>query len=306
MIAVGIGIPKHNVKTAKNGILDLDELEVIAGSEDRVLLVESYSTLNSILKNLTEKYCFDATVYQQKPIDIALLIDSTVSIGSEENFTLGIKFIQEILKDFDMRRDMTRFGAVMFGNRVYTESVIPFDYERNKNETLAALSNLKWMQGTSTATGLGIDYMVNNFVSKMRDDVARVGVVITDGQSQNSTKTKQAAKDALKKNIRMIAIGVGKVAKDLEQLKNGELNYEELVEIAGDKKFVLTVGDYATLLNMKNQLLSRLCVRTVSRNCSSIHQLPDTECTVELLLTLPLPHKSPEKLSKEVSSDDVK
>ncbi|KAH9494912.1 hypothetical protein Btru_020778 [Bulinus truncatus] len=198
-------------------------------------------------------------VYRQLPVDIALLIDSTASIGSQKYFTLGIEFIQEIIRDFDMKPNSTRFGAVMFGDRVYKESVIPFGYERNKADTIAALSNLKWMQGNSTQTGLGIEYIARNFL--FRPEAAKVGVVITDGQSQNRKKTERAADHARNKNIYMIAIGVGKEADDTSQPKNGEYNMEELVAIAGREDFVLTVGDYTKLLQIKNHLLNIFCVR---------------------------------------------
>ncbi|KAH9524241.1 hypothetical protein Btru_053884 [Bulinus truncatus] len=242
MFAVGIGQLVKDRLYHRYGRLDLYELENIAGSPSRVLTVGDYSKLNSILKDLIKKYCY--CVYRQLPVDIALLIDSTASIGSQKNFTLGIEFIQEILKDFDMRANLTRVGAVI--------------YERDKVDTFRALTNLMWMRGSSTETG--INYMVRNFLPLMRPTAAKVGVVITDGQSQDPKKTKQAAEDARMNNITMIAIGVGEPAKGRRHSKNGELDLEELKAIAGNETFVLTVSHYSKLGTIKNQLLNKFCI----------------------------------------------
>ncbi|KAH9524238.1 hypothetical protein Btru_053877 [Bulinus truncatus] len=198
----------------------------------------------------------------ESPADIALVIDSTSSIGSEDNFNLGLAFIRDFLDRFEISKDKTRVAAVMFGQGVYTESAIPFDKYENKQDTLNAISSLKWAGGQETRTADGIDYMVQNFLPKMRldKDVAHVGIVLTDGQSQESNKTLEAAKNAREKGITMIAVGVGRPQNYTNERGNGIFDIGELRGIAGKSGFVLEAGNYSKLKSITDLLTSKMCI----------------------------------------------
>ncbi|KAH9524230.1 hypothetical protein Btru_053854 [Bulinus truncatus] len=212
----------------------------------------------------------DVPVCFQKPADIALVIDSTASMEYADNFTLGIDFIKEFLNNFDISPKKTRVAAVMFGQEVYTDSAIPFDKYTNKKDTLDALSRLKWMHAQGTATNKGIDYMVDNFLPHMRPDknVAHLGIVLTDGQSDSRDLTKEAAERAAKAGITMIAIGIGKPVRNQVKYDNGELNMDQLEEIPRNKDFVLTVGDFSKLRSITSNLIAKYCTG-VSQNINN-------------------------------------
>ncbi|KAH9524237.1 hypothetical protein Btru_053873 [Bulinus truncatus] len=204
----------------------------------------------------------------QRPVDIALLIDSTVSIGSNENYRLGIEFIKDFLNKFDISPTKTRVAAVQFGHRVFGESAIPFGKYSNKRDTLNAISNFKWELGNRTETGEGIDYIVNNFLPQMRRNVAQVGIILTDGQSQDSEKTKIAAEKARAKGLTLIVVGVGRLPNYKDEVANGILNITELNNIAGPgrENNVLIVGEYSKLNSITEKLFDRYCYGTVKRD----------------------------------------
>ncbi|KAH9524236.1 hypothetical protein Btru_053872 [Bulinus truncatus] len=197
----------------------------------------------------------------QRPVDIALLIDSTRSIGTEENYRLGIEFIKDLINKFDISPTETRVAAVQFGHRVFKESAIPFGKYSNKRDTLNAISNFKWELGSRTETGQGIDYIVDNFLPQMRRNVARIGIILTDGQSQEPEKTKIAAEKARAKGLTLIVVGIGRLPNDKNEVANGLLNMKELNGIAGpdNKANVLIVGDYAKLKTITDKLFNTYC-----------------------------------------------
>ncbi|KAH9524231.1 hypothetical protein Btru_053857 [Bulinus truncatus] len=91
-------------------------------------------------------------VCKETPVDIALVIDSTASIHSYDNFQLGLQFLRMFLEPFKISPTSVRVAAVMFGYGVYTDSAFNFDTYANKEETLNAISNLPWMGGNTTET----------------------------------------------------------------------------------------------------------------------------------------------------------
>ncbi|GFR72950.1 collagen alpha-1(XIV) chain [Elysia marginata] len=98
----------------------------------------------------------------------------------------------------------------MFGDRVYTEDVIKFDSYNNKKDVQDAILALPWKKGNRTETGMGINYAVQNLMSEKRPLAAHIGIVITDGRSQNPQRTASAAQTARDANLLMYAVGVGK------------------------------------------------------------------------------------------------
>ncbi|KAH9524233.1 hypothetical protein Btru_053864 [Bulinus truncatus] len=200
-------------------------------------------------------------VCKETPVDIALVIDSTASIHSYDNFQLGLEFLRKFLEPFEISPISVRVAAVMFGYGVYTDSAFNFDTYANKQETLNAISNLPWMGGNTTETFKGIDYMVNNFVPRMRPgkDVAHVGIILTDGQSQNKEETRKAAERARARGLTLIAIGVGKPMRNLREPKNGVVDLDELDDITGTNDYVLTENDFSKLKLITDNLIDTFC-----------------------------------------------
>lgn len=60
------------------------------------------------------------------PVDLSLIIDSSQSIG-ESNFTVGMDFVQNFIKSFQVNPHTVRVSVVTFGDVVYTDDA--FDFE---------------------------------------------------------------------------------------------------------------------------------------------------------------------------------
>lgn len=237
IFAIGVG---HEI--------DDQELHNIASDGRHVFFVSTYGMLDDILLRLAYETCNvgPEPPCQFDPVDLVLVIDSSVSIG-QSNFSLGLKFIKEFLEPFTINPSSIRVAALMFGDRVYNENVIPFDMYRNKKDTQDAILRLPWMKGHRTETGMGIDYMVSDFLPATRPHAAHIGIVLTDGDSQNKYKTTESALLARNAGFRMYAVGVGEVQE------------EELLRIAGDPQRVLFADSYRTLNTVKAALTDKTC-----------------------------------------------
>ncbi|KAH9524232.1 hypothetical protein Btru_053861 [Bulinus truncatus] len=234
----------------------------------------------------SESVCF------QRPADIALVIDSTSSIKYEANFTLGLDFIEEFLNNFDISPTKTRVAAVMFGDQGYRhillrcQRFVSFDTntgdDTNNNSEIGNGSSILHYTNILLRYYSGIDYMVDSFLPHMRPDknVAHLGIVLTDGQSDSPDLTKKAAERAAKAGITLIAIGIGKPVRNQVKYDNGELNMDQLEEIPRNKDFVLTVGNYSKLRSITSKLIAKYCtgerpVRNLKAHTNGVFDLDE-------------------------------
>ncbi|KAH9524234.1 hypothetical protein Btru_053866 [Bulinus truncatus] len=260
MIAVGIGKPVPRGEQPKNVELDLEELLAIAGKNDFILTVGDYSKLGSITGRLINSVC----VCFHEPIDIAIVIDSSMSMGSENNFNSGIEYIKKFLDYFyfNETHGFTKVAAVMYGERVYEETAFNFGTYNRKLDIMNAISRFKWRRAANSNTASGINYMINKFVPEMRmyGGYNQAAIVLTNGQSKNKTATAIAAARARSMGIKMVAVGTGPYYRGLTpRIQNGEVNTEELNAITGTYDNFVTVGEVRKTEEIQNRLTHKMC-----------------------------------------------
>ena len=104
--------------------------------------------------------------------------------------------------------------------------------------------------GTGTKTYLGIEEMQKIFDLEGRNNIPRVGIVLTDGSSFDFQKTTNAAAAAKAKGTVMVAVGFGP-----------DVNVEELKNIASDpdSKYVIQAKDAKDLANYLQNLAVYVC-----------------------------------------------
>ncbi|CAL1548742.1 unnamed protein product, partial [Lymnaea stagnalis] len=114
-----------------------------------------------------------------------------------------------------------------------------------KNDVIKAIIQLKHGEGVYTDTSVGIKHMdevqmSNNLV---RTGMVKVGLIITDGKSQDFGKTKMVADAAKDHKILMFAVGVG-----------NSVNDRDLLNIAGHPGRVFKVKSYNDLNTITKSL----------------------------------------------------
>uniref|UniRef100_A0A4W6E2A3 Collagen type XII alpha 1 chain n=1 Tax=Lates calcarifer TaxID=8187 RepID=A0A4W6E2A3_LATCA len=178
--------------------------------------------------------------------DIVLLVDGSWSIG-RLNFKTIRAFIARMVGVFDIGPERVQIGLAQYSGDPKTEWHL--DAHRTRDSLLEAVANLPY-KGGNTLTGLALNYILqNNFKENvgMRPNSRKIGVLITDGKSQDDViVNSQNLRD---QGIELYAIGV----------KNADEN--ELRSIASDPDDIhmYNVADFSFLLDIVDNLTDNLC-----------------------------------------------
>ncbi|XP_071141967.1 coadhesin-like [Mytilus edulis] len=144
--------------------------------------------------------------------DVVFLLDSTGSVGAT-HFKKMLKFIQGVVSKFSVGLNNIQVGIDTFQSTVKSE--FKFNQFLDKNDLITAIGNIVYKTG-ATKTGPAIKFMTTNSFSTAaghRTDVPKIGIVITDGKSNDQANTLAESKKARASGIQLIAIGVGDVSK---------------------------------------------------------------------------------------------
>ncbi|XP_055863253.1 cartilage matrix protein-like [Biomphalaria glabrata] len=204
------------------------------------LLVISLSLTQGILAT---KSC------SHQELELGIVLDSSVSI-EDKDFLKGIKFLQDYLQEFDIGPKNVRVAIIPYAQGVYTDVSFNLNTYSTKEDVISAIGRISHKQGQSTDTGEGIKYMreVQMSDAVVRPGVTKIGLVITDGNSQKKNFTAAEAGAARASGIIMFAVGVGV-----------NVSREELLNIAGDTSRVSKADNYDKLNSIIKSLFKKTC-----------------------------------------------
>ncbi|XP_038818501.1 collagen alpha-1(XII) chain-like [Salvelinus namaycush] len=189
---------------------------------------------------------WNAKCKSQAKADIILLVDGSWSIG-RLNFKTIRAFIARIVGVFDIGPDRVMIGMVQYSGDPKTEWHL--NAHSTRDGLLKAVADLPY-KGGNTMTGMALNYILtNNFKSNvgLRKDSRKIGVLITDGKSQDEIITNsQVLRD---ENIELYAIGV----------KNADENELRSIASDPDEIHMYNVNDFSFLLDIVDELTINLC-----------------------------------------------
>ena len=186
------------------------------------------------------RVCTVSTNCPAQKTDLMFVIDGSGSIGAGIFANEVLRFVRQLVELFDVGLGSTRVGAYQYSNMIQREFYM--NEFTTRNGVLNAISRINYLSGL-TRTGLAMDAMVRkgfstaNGARPRSNDVARIAILITDGQSQQPQEIDPAARAALANGISVFAIGV-----------TNHVDKEELVRITGghsDRAF--HVNDFTDL-----------------------------------------------------------
>ncbi|XP_054652752.1 collagen alpha-1(XII) chain isoform X3 [Dunckerocampus dactyliophorus] len=178
--------------------------------------------------------------------DIVLLVDGSWSIG-RLNFKTIRSFIARMVGVFDIGPKRVQIGLAQYSGDPKTEWHL--DAHKTRESLLDAIANLPY-KGGNTMTGMALNYLLqNNFKENvgMRPNARKIGVLITDGKSQddvivNSLRLRD-------EGIELYAIGV----------KNADENELRSIATDPDDIHMYNVADFSFLLDIVDSLTDNLC-----------------------------------------------
>uniref|UniRef100_A0A8B9LBH3 Matrilin-1 n=1 Tax=Astyanax mexicanus TaxID=7994 RepID=A0A8B9LBH3_ASTMX len=237
------------------GRVDMNTLKQLASDplEEHTDYVESYSLIEKLTKKFQEAFC----ACSDTATDVVFLIDGSKSVRPE-NFELVKKFINQIVDKLDVSDRGTHVGLVQYSSSVKQE--FPLGRHNSKKDVKDAVKKMAYME-RGTMTGQALRFLLDNSFTPgqgARPGVAKVGIVFTDGRSQDYIG--DAARKAKENGFNMYAVGVGNAVED------------ELKEIAsepiGDHYFY--TADFKTMNQIAKKLQINTCPVEDPCECDSI------------------------------------
>lgn len=149
-------------------------------------------------------FCLSCLACGASAIDLVFLIDGSKSVRPE-NFELVKQFINQVVESLDVGDSKAHVGVVQYSSSVRQE--FPLGRFNSKKDIKSAVKKMAYME-KGTMTGQAIKYLIDNtftISSGGRPGVSKVGIVFTDGRSQdyiNDAALK--AKELGKKNVHII------------------------------------------------------------------------------------------------------
>lgn len=182
------------------------------------------------------------------PADFVFLLDSS---GSEttKGFKTQLAFISNFTSNFEVGADKAQFAAVTFSTGVHKNFYL--NEHATQASVLDAINKIQYTDG-ETYTDLGLNFVRNNVLQAnhgARQNVAKYVIVLTDGRSNDNSKTVQAAM-ALHNvpNVTVIAIGIGHA-----------IDVNELHIIATDRNHSFVVNNFDLLHTLEVELVDKTC-----------------------------------------------
>ncbi|CAL1574935.1 unnamed protein product [Knipowitschia caucasica] len=178
--------------------------------------------------------------------DIVLLVDGSWSIG-RLNFKTIRAFIARAVGVFDIGPDRVQIGLAQYSGDPKTEWHL--DAHKTRESLLDAVANLPY-KGGNTLTGLALNYILqNNFKENvgMRPNARKIGVLITDGKSQDDVIANSL--NLRDQGIELYAIGV----------KNADESELRSIATDPDEIHMYNVADFSFLLDIVDGLTENLC-----------------------------------------------
>uniref|UniRef100_A0A8C4SY76 Collagen type VI alpha 6 chain n=1 Tax=Erpetoichthys calabaricus TaxID=27687 RepID=A0A8C4SY76_ERPCA len=211
--AVGVG----NAKT--------QDLEIMAGTKNKVFYVDSYKSLEALHKNMSQLLCNETQKGKwedlgegytpEKPTwrvgslgkcevlrgDIVILLDGSESI-SKGNFTITLQFMKEVVNHFKIGEKEVRIGVAQFSTNVRKEFYLNEFYA--KEDIFKRIDTIDQIE-EGTRTGNALTFVRSFFTaeagSRKAQGVPQNLLIITDGDSKDPVEEPAKALRAENINI---------------------------------------------------------------------------------------------------------
>ncbi|KAJ8394654.1 hypothetical protein AAFF_G00044570 [Aldrovandia affinis] len=198
--------------------------------------------------------------------DIVILVDGSWSIG-RINFRLVRMFLENLVNAFTVGIDKTRIGLAQYSGDPRIEWHL--NAFTTKDTVIDAVKNLPY-KGGNTLTGLALTYILENSFkpeSGARPNVPKIGILITDGKSQDDVMP--PAQSLRQAGIELFAIGV----------KNADENELKAIASKPDETHVYNVADFSIMGSIVEGLTKTVCDR-VEQQDKEIKGESDNQATL--------------------------
>ncbi|MBZ3880845.1 Collagen alpha-1(XXVIII) chain, partial [Sciurus carolinensis] len=189
---------------------------------------------------------------KETPLELVFVIDSSESVGID-NFRIIQNFVKTLADRIAVDLATARMGIINYSHQV--EKVADLRQFSSKDDFKLAVDGMQYLgEGTYTATAL---QAANDMFKGARPGVKKVGLVITDGQTDSRDKKNltEVVKEANNTGVETFVIGVVKKSDP-----NFDMFFEEMNLIATDPQHVYHFDDFLILYDiLKQKLSTKIC-----------------------------------------------
>ncbi|XP_062584741.1 matrilin-2-like [Saccostrea cucullata] len=177
--------------------------------------------------------------------DIVFILDSSGSVGLG-NFEKTKEFFKAMVDGFQIGSKAVRIGAVPFSTSVHNSFHLTSFY--SKPTLKSRISSIPYDSG-STNTAIAIRYArTTSFGAYGRNNVPKLAVIITDGQSDDKSSTLSEAQLLRNNGVIIFSVGVG-----------DGVDESELQGMATKASYVFDVSTFSALNSIRDKLARTTC-----------------------------------------------
>ncbi|XP_061491910.1 von Willebrand factor A domain-containing protein 2 isoform X4 [Rhineura floridana] len=221
------------------------ELDKITGNPKWTLIYSSPQDLFNKITDLQRKICsIDSQGCPSQSLDLVFALDSSASVG-RNNFVQLKTFVSSLSLQFDIYRDMTHVGLVVFGKRPHT--IFGLDTHVTSSDLHEAINQAPFVGGSSSV-GSSLLHIYDDLMTVQkgaRPGVKKIVVVITGGVGVEDAIV--PAQQLRNNDISLFVIGMGHV----------QMN--SLLKIANSHNHLLRISSYEDLKPNEDLIIERIC-----------------------------------------------
>ncbi|XP_076458127.1 uncharacterized protein LOC143291882 [Babylonia areolata] len=258
-----------------------DELEEVARSDyypdqNRLFLVKDFTQLRGVVEELSNLICEVVPeksttttptttttrttrpmttpdldpISCPRPADVVFLLDGSHSI-TDEDWARGRVFVTSLINSLEIDQEAIHAGIIVYSSNI--GDTVPLKPFLGKGSLMAKASALNQPPLGRTNTALGLRRLRAMFQTHGRRGVPHIGLVITDGKSNNVQDTMDESALAKREGVVMVVVGVGKDTLDTE-----------LNAMATSPDTLFNVTDFSALFVIAKALKEIICIATDS------------------------------------------
>ncbi|XP_051883598.1 von Willebrand factor A domain-containing protein 2, partial [Pristis pectinata] len=221
------------------------ELVAITGNPQRTVIYSNPQHLFNKIPEIRTKICsIEDQGCLSQPLDLVFALDASSGVG-KHNFDKVKDFMKTVIMQFEINRDVTQVGLVIYGSS--SRTIFGLDAFDSGTNLQKAISLAPYLGGTAS-TGSALLHIYDDVMSirqGARPGVNKVVVVLTDGASTDDAVV--PAQTLRNNGIIVFAAGIGDAQK------------ESLLRIAGSANYMITVPSYEDLKYFEEIIAHRIC-----------------------------------------------
>jgi collagen type VI alpha len=177
--------------------------------------------------------------------DVVFLVDASGSYGPD-NFQKQLNSLRDTVQSMNIVTGGSRVALISMSTNAVTH--FHLDQYQTKKEILDACS-IQY-SGGSTNTAAGLQAMLAEFTSRSRSTVAKIGIVMTDGKSDDFLATTKQAELVRQSGVTLIVVAVGNATWQTE--------LSAIVSNPSNQN-ILNVSNYDSFATIRTPLQAILC-----------------------------------------------